>query len=210
MIPDAVTNLQQAHKQSILNEELHNAILRTSQQKRNGASSAHSSKGQEYFFHEKGKKGYKDVQNTSSSRLTLENRKSMAEDDSGKSMQFSYYGRRFAAAAQNEMPSPMPNAEIVNGVGNPKLIGIPLNPQNSQPQPRRRAHKVDCDEEPQPSFIMADNETTLNRKMKKEYDLEERMNHNLMKQFKGMCSDENNSQNNSVSEFTKNLNQFQS
>jgi hypothetical protein len=53
---------------------------------------------------------------------------------------------------------------------------------------------------------MADNEKTLNRKMKKEYDLEERMNYNLMKQFGGMCSEENTFLTDSVSEFTKNLN----
>lgn len=115
------------------------------------------------------------------------------ETVSDRGKQYVYYGRGQGDVA-SQMQSPMPTAEFINSKS-AKLAPVHRPAiTNTQPAPHRRS--IRPDEEPTQAMVMAESDSGSQKRIAKEfrpaeYDLEERMNHNLMKQFKGMfASDE--------------------
>ena len=124
-----------------------------------------------------------------------------AVSDKNSMQNFSYYGRRFMTSSQNKPMSPEPNAEDINS--NTKFKNSEANErqgmlqnvmrQNSNVTKNKNLHEQTS----QHTMSEAISYDGNHKRNLKQYNLEEKMNQGLMKQFKGMFEDDSQMQDSS-------------
>ena len=118
-----------------------------------------------------------------------------AVSDRNSMQNFSYYGRRFMANSNKQEMSPVPRAEAVNA--HPKLKNAVNVSTDSMGNPsrvlRQNSNNGAKNMEQASNHTMSEavsHDGPFQKRGTQQYNLEEKMNQGLMKQFKGMFEDE--------------------
>ena len=112
-----------------------------------------------------------------------------AVSDRNSQQNFSYYGRRFMAQSQNKPMSPEPGAENLGQSGKFKNS----DNQGANSRVLRQNSNTRNDQDGMSNHTMSEAvsyDIGIHKRNNKQYNLEEKMNEGLMKQFKGMFDDE--------------------